>query len=58
MKLLLTFKTTEKDLYDEVCSHSGKGNYIKDLIRKDLEQKGSKSTKEIQSQNSILDDLF
>ncbi|HWP50128.1 MAG TPA: hypothetical protein VN626_00390 [Clostridia bacterium] len=32
LKVLLTFKQSEKWLYDEICSHSGKGNWVKDIL--------------------------
>jgi hypothetical protein len=33
LKLILTFKTTEKYIYDEIQKHSGKGNWIKDILK-------------------------
>jgi hypothetical protein len=32
LKLILTFKKTEKYIFDEVQKHSGKGNWIKDIL--------------------------
>lgn len=33
LRLVLTFKKEEKYLFDEVQSHSGKGNWIKDILK-------------------------
>jgi hypothetical protein len=32
LKMMLTFKQSEQWLYDEIQKHSGKGNWIKDII--------------------------
>jgi hypothetical protein len=37
LKITLTFKETERDLYEEVMRHSSKGGWIKDLIRDKME---------------------
>lgn len=36
--IYLTFKREEEEIYDWICSHSNKGGYIKDLIKKDMEK--------------------
>ena len=36
--IYLTFKKNEEEIYEWICSHSNKGGYIKDLIKKDMEK--------------------
>jgi flagellar basal body-associated protein FliL len=42
LKILLTFKQSEKYLYDEIQKHSGKGNWVKDILREYLEANGKR----------------
>nr|DAM68912.1 MAG TPA: hypothetical protein [Caudoviricetes sp.] len=58
LKLMLTFKQDEKWLYDEVCNHSGKGNWIKDVLKEHLKNQGQENQFNIQACNSPLDDLL
>lgn len=32
MMLTLTFKDSEKWIYDEICKHSSKGGWVKDIL--------------------------
>lgn len=43
LKLMLTFKRDEKYLYDEIQRHSGKGNWIKDVLKEHIPHPDSKS---------------
>lgn len=38
LRLVLTFKQSEKWIYDAVNEHSGKGNWIKDILVKELKK--------------------
>jgi hypothetical protein len=40
---MLTFKTNEKWLYDEIVKHSGKGNWIKDILSEKVKSPGEKA---------------
>jgi hypothetical protein len=33
-KVILTFKENERYLYDEISRHSGKANWVKDILAK------------------------
>lgn len=35
-KLVLTFKREEKYIYDEIQKHSGKGNWVKDILKQHI----------------------
>jgi hypothetical protein len=39
MVIVITFKKNEKWIYDEVQKHSGKGNWIKDILKEYLVEK-------------------
>lgn len=36
--MMLTFKQSEKWMYDEIMKHSGKSNYVKDILAQHLQQ--------------------
>ena len=55
MKVLLTFKQSEKWLYDEICSHSAKGNWVKDVLIKHLEQQQKKPS---EGGSNVIDELI
>lgn len=38
LKVIVTFKRTEKWIYDEIQKHSGKGNWIKDILANYIKQ--------------------
>lgn len=38
LKLVLTFKQSEKYIYDEIQNHSAKGGWVKDILRDYIEQ--------------------
>jgi len=38
LKMMLTFKQSEKWIYDEIMKHSGKGNYVKDILAQHMQQ--------------------
>lgn len=39
LQQLITFKKDEKYLYDEIQKHSGKGNWVKDILADYLKNK-------------------
>lgn len=41
LRLVLTFKQEEKWLLDEINKHSGKGNWIKDVLTEKLRAENS-----------------
>lgn len=42
-KFLLSFKKDERYIYDEIQRHSGKGNWIKDILKEHIKKPDSKS---------------
>lgn len=59
MAVNVTFKDSEKWIYDEVMKHSSKGGFIKDVLAEHLrdkkKEKIEKPQENIQGINSILD---
>lgn len=59
MAVNVTFKDSEKWIYDEVMKHSSKGGFIKDILAEHLrdskKEKIEKPQENVQSINSILD---
>ena len=63
MMLTLSFKEDERWLFEEICKHSSKGGWIKDVLTDYLrgqivlnaDQKISESTKEIEEISKMLD---
>ena len=49
VKITISFKTNELWIYDEICKHSGKGNWIKDILSEFL--KGNSNSKNTISKN-------
>ena len=43
MMLTLTFKDSEKWIYDEICSHSSKGGFIKDVLAEYIKNMNSQA---------------
>lgn len=43
LKLMLTFKKDEKYIYDEIQRHSGKGNWVKDILKEHIKRLDGKS---------------
>lgn len=39
-KIILTFKASEKYLYDEIVQHSGKSNWVKDILSSHISPPG------------------
>ena len=39
LDILITFKSDERWLYDEICSHSSKGGWVKDVLKAYLKAK-------------------
>ena len=59
MAVNVTFKDSEKWIYDEVMKHSSKGGFIKDILAEHLRDtkkvKIEKPQESVQEINSILD---
>ena len=59
MAVNVTFKDSEKWIYDEVMKHSSKGGFIKDILAEHLKDtkkvKIEKPQESVQEINSILD---
>lgn len=49
-KILITFKEDEDWLFDEICRHSSKGGWVKDILKEYLD--GNDVKKEIEPSNS------
>lgn len=41
LQQLITFKKEEKYIYDEIKQHSGKGNWVKDILAQYIKSKES-----------------
>lgn len=41
MKIIITFKEKEKPIYDEICKHSSKTGFIKDILKSTLDSQSS-----------------
>jgi hypothetical protein len=41
-KIILTFKPSERWIYEEIRKHSGMGNWVKDILRDYLSKKTEK----------------
>lgn len=59
MAVNVTFKDSEKWIYDEVMKHSSKGGFIKDILAEHLRdnknEKIEKTQESVQGISSILD---
>ena len=49
----LTFKEDERWLYEEICKHSSKGGFIKDILKQYLQPEKKK-----EESKSSLDDIL
>jgi hypothetical protein len=54
MSMLLSFKENEKWLYDEICKHSNKSGFIKDILAEKLKPEEKKEDKKLEIE-SIID---
>lgn len=45
MMLTLTFKDNEKWIYDEICKHSSKGGWVKDILADHIKNNIPQETK-------------
>lgn len=41
LNVLITFKQDERWLYDEICRHSSKGGWVKDVLKEYLQSQES-----------------
>lgn len=44
MKTIVTYKKDEKDIFDYIESKRGKGNFIKDLLEKEMKKEIKEGT--------------
>ena len=60
MRTVITYKTSEKWIFDEIEKHSGKGNWVKDILSDYLSGKLVYVDKDIiqenKTNNTILND--
>lgn len=52
LKKPISFKDDEKDIYDFLLSHKYFSAYMKNLIRKDMEESKVKDTKTVKTQEN------
>ena len=48
MQITLTFKDDEKWLYEEICTHSSKVGYIKDILKDNIKNPSNNKNRENQ----------
>lgn len=53
--LTLSFKDDEMWIYQEICKHSGKGTWVKDVLKEYLRGNTKESPQSEQKINSFLD---
>jgi len=49
MSLNISFRPDEEWLYNEICKHSSKGGWIKDVLKQHLANESSKKEKQEES---------
>jgi hypothetical protein len=42
-KIILTFKANERYMYDEIVKHSGKANWVKDILKNHIRPPNEKA---------------
>lgn len=55
MKIPISFKKSEKEIYDYICSKRDKSAYIKDLVEADMKSKNNNKKKERKSSSFEID---
>lgn len=59
LKLLLSFKQEEKWILDEINKHSGKGNWVKDILKDYiLNQQKTHTVSEIQNEHPPIKEFL
>lgn len=53
LNILITFKQDERWLYDEICQHSSKGGWIKDVLKDYLKSNQTDPSDNSMSESSI-----
>lgn len=55
MMLTLTFKDSEKWIYEEICKHSAKGGWVKDILADYIRNQENPSQPKKESQKQEID---
>jgi hypothetical protein len=54
MMLTLTFKESERYIYDEICNHSAKGGWVKDVLAEYIKNNNNTPTKKEVDMDNFL----
>lgn len=57
MMLTLTFKDSEKWIYEEICKHSAKGGWVKDILAEHIRNQENPSQQRQERQESVKQDI-
>ena len=55
MMLTLTFKENERYIYDEICRHSGKGGWVKDVLADHIKNQKTSNNNPTNQSNAGMD---
>ncbi|MEG0944408.1 MAG: hypothetical protein RSD74_02220 [Angelakisella sp.] len=58
IRLVLSFKQSEKWIYDEICRHSGKGNWVKDVLCEKITTERQEQKIQGHKSVSVIDEIL